>query len=250
MRSLPRAVAVGGLPGGWRLAGPAKARREARRAPAPSSEAVRPIRNSTIARSGGRRSGAAVRHRRPLAADRRRPRAWPPRCGDHRVACHSRSETSRDGHRHHLPTFGKADSSDHDAFDFVDGHRVSRPIVQLRRLGRCVPGDLLSVLEVPPFERYAVIPVARNVWQHVDSGSPAAAARRLIMASTTRLVNGRPVSLSPARSTLWKSAAAFGSSSSAPKVCMRVAARAVETPKSRSMSRRGEEGSGRGVRAG
>ena len=55
---------------------------------------------------------------------------------------------------------------------------------------------------VPPFERYAVIPVARNVWQQVEGGRPAAAARRLIMASTTRRESGRPVSLSPARSTL------------------------------------------------
>ena len=45
---------------------------------------------------------------------------------------------------------------------------------------------------VPSFDRYAVIPVARNVWQQVDGGSPAATARRLIMASTTRRVNGPP----------------------------------------------------------
>ncbi len=65
-----------------------------------------------------------------------------------------------------------------------------------------MPRDLLGVLEVPPFERYAVIPVARNVWQHVEAGSPAATDRRLIMANTTRCVNGRPLSLSPTRSTL------------------------------------------------
>ena len=35
------------------------------------------------------------------------------------------------------------------------------------------------------------MPVARNVWQQVDGGSPAVAARRLIMASTTRRVNDR-----------------------------------------------------------
>ena len=52
----------------------------------------------------------------------------------------------------------------------------------------------------PPFYRYAVIPVARNVWQHIEGGRPAAVA--LIIASTTRRVNARPVSLSPARSTL------------------------------------------------
>ena len=62
-------------------------------------------------------------------------------------------------------------------------------------------GNPLGVLGVPPLDRYAVIPVARNVWQHVDAGSPAAAARRLIIASTARRVSGRPLSR-PARSTL------------------------------------------------
>ena len=44
-------------------------------------------------------------------------------------------------------------------------------------------------------------------------GSPAAAARRLIIARTTHRSSARPVSRRPAGSTLWKSAA-FGSSSS------------------------------------
>ena len=48
-------------------------------------------------------------------------------------------------------------------------------------------------MSVPPFDRYAVMPVARNVWQHVDAGRPAAAARRLIIASTTRRVSDRPL---------------------------------------------------------
>ena len=39
--------------------------------------------------------------------------------------------------------------SDHDAFDFVDGHGVRRPVVELRRLRRRVPGDLLGVLQGP-----------------------------------------------------------------------------------------------------
>ena len=69
-------------------------------------------------------------------------------------------------------------------------------------VGDACPAICCACFSVPPFERYAVIPVARNVWQHVEAGSPAAAARRLIIASTTRRVNGRPVSLSPARSTL------------------------------------------------
>ena len=40
--------------------------------------------------------------------------------------------------------------SDHDTLDLVDRHRVRRPVVELRRLRRRVPGDLLSVLEGPP----------------------------------------------------------------------------------------------------
>ena len=34
------------------------------------------------------------------------------------------------------------------------------------------------------------MPVARNVWQHVDAGSPAADARRLVIASTALRVKG------------------------------------------------------------
>jgi hypothetical protein len=40
-----------------------------------------------------------------------------------------------------------------------------------------------------------VIPVARNVWQHVDEGRPAALARRLTMRKTSFSVIGRSVSL-------------------------------------------------------
>ena len=64
-----------------------------------------------------------------------------------------------------------------------------------------MPGNLLGVLERTPFDRYAVMPVARNVWQHVEAGRPAAAARRLIIASTTRRVSDRPLK-QPDRSTL------------------------------------------------
>ena len=45
-------------------------------------------------------------------------------------------------------------------------------------------------------------PVARNVWQHVDGGRPRYGRPSLIMASTTRRVNDRPVSRSPTRSRL------------------------------------------------
>ena len=44
-----------------------------------------------------------------------------------------------------------------------------------------------------------MIPVARNVWQHVEGGSPAAAARRLIIASTSRRSSARPVKPPPRR---------------------------------------------------
>ena len=39
--------------------------------------------------------------------------------------------------------------SDHDAFDLVDRHPVRRSVVEFRRLGRPMPGDLLGVLEGP-----------------------------------------------------------------------------------------------------
>ena len=41
-------------------------------------------------------------------------------------------------------------ASDHDAFDLVERDRVRRPVVQLRRPRRRVPGNLLRVLERPP----------------------------------------------------------------------------------------------------
>ena len=65
-----------------------------------------------------------------------------------------------------------------------------------------MPGDLLGVLEGPPVRQIRRDPRRPDVWQQVEGGRPAAAARRLIMARTTRRVSGRPLSLSPARSTL------------------------------------------------
>ena len=44
-------------------------------------------------------------------------------------------------------------SSDHDAFDFIDRDGVCRAVVELRRLRRRVPGDLLGVLEGSPRSR-------------------------------------------------------------------------------------------------
>ena len=77
--------------------------------------------------------------------------------------------------------------------------------------------DRCACSSVPPFDKYAVIPVARNVWQQVDADSSAAAARRLIIARTSRRDSARPVSLRPAGSTLWKSAAFASSSPAAPR---------------------------------
>ena len=42
---------------------------------------------------------------------------------------------------------------DHDALDLVDGDRVRRPVVELRRLRGGVPGDLLRVFERPPIRQ-------------------------------------------------------------------------------------------------
>ena len=76
--------------------------------------------------------------------------------------------------------------------DLVNRHRVRRPVVELRRLRRWrVPRSAVRARGCPPFDKYAVIPVARNVWQHVEGGNPAAAARRLIIARTTRRASTR-----------------------------------------------------------
>ena len=66
---------------------------------------------------------------------------------------------------------------------------------------RGVSGNLLRVRERSPFERSAVILGARSAWQHVEGGSLVAAARRLIMASTTRGVNAQscPMTHEPER---------------------------------------------------
>ena len=69
-------------------------------------------------------------------------------------------------------------------------------------LGDAWPAICCPCSSVPPFDRYAVRPVALNVCQHVDAGRPAAAARRLIIDSTTRRVSDRPLRQRPDRSTL------------------------------------------------
>lgn len=57
-------------------------------------------------------------------------------------------------------------------------------------------GDLLGDFQ-PPFFRYAVIPVARNVWQPIFVLMPAASARRPIMRYTSDWLMARRVSGAP-----------------------------------------------------
>ena len=93
--------------------------------------------------------------------------------------------------------------SDHDAFDLVDGNtfRATGITAYLSNGGTIEHAQQIAGHASPKttklYDR-----TSDAVWQQVDGGSPAAAARRLIMASTTRLVSARPVSLWPARSTL------------------------------------------------
>ena len=105
--------------------------------------------------------------------------------------------------------------SNHDAVDLVDGDGC--PLCGRRALSSSAtraPRSAARARGCPRSTKYAVMPVARKVWQQVEGGSPAAAARRLIMARTTRRCNARPVSQRLAGSTLWKSAA-FGPSTAA-----------------------------------
>ena len=70
-------------------------------------------------------------------------------------------------------------ASDHDAFDLVDCHRVRLSGGRASSSSATrAPRSAARARGFPPFDRYAVIPVARNVWQHVEGGNPAATARR------------------------------------------------------------------------
>jgi hypothetical protein len=61
-------------------------------------------------------------------------------------------------------------TSDHYLLDLVERNLILSPVVELRRAGRLVVGDVLRcfkrslVLQVRVFFRYAVMPVARKVW--------------------------------------------------------------------------------------
>ena len=97
------------------------------------------------------------------------------------------------------------DTLDHDALDLVDGDRVGRPVVELRRLRRRVPGDPLRVLKASPVRQIRRDP--RRPERVAAGQGRQVRARRLIMARTRRRDSALPVRLRPAGSTLWKSAA-------------------------------------------
>ena len=121
---------------------------------------IRPMRTGRLVadRRRPRRGSTTVRTRnlrrlpaRP-APGHVRPRRVPvSRCASaHQPPTPARSRTSapRDGR---ATQAGRVRlSSDHDAFDLVERDRVRRPVVQLRRPGRRVAGNLLGVLERPP----------------------------------------------------------------------------------------------------
>ena len=91
---------------------------------------------------------------------------------------------------------------DHDALDLVDGDRVRRPVVELRRLRGGVPGDRLRVFERPPIRQIRRDPrrperVAAGRGREIHRRRP-----RLIIARTRRRESARPVSRRPAGSTL------------------------------------------------
>ena len=75
--------------------------------------------------------------------------------------------------------------SDDDTLDLVDGHAVCRPVVELRRLRRGRPAICCACSRVRPFDKYAVIPIAWNVWRHVEGAGPRNPSRRLIIARTS-----------------------------------------------------------------
>ena len=94
--------------------------------------------------------------------------------------------------------------SDHDAFDLVDGQRVRRPVVELRRLRRRVPGDLLRVLEGSPVRAGTAVDLLRRPvtpWHAREGEQPRGRwPRRLIIARTTRRSKrADPSAVSPRR---------------------------------------------------
>jgi len=146
-----------------------------------------------------RTTGAPARRARPRPGGHGRDGGWRSLRARACVPAVSREQPvkaliGRVGRRGRVP-------SDHDAFDLVERDRVRRPVVQLRRPRRRVAGNLLRVLERTPVRQIRRDARRPDVWQHVDAGRPAAAARRLIIASTTRRVSDRPLRR-PDRSTL------------------------------------------------
>ena len=54
--------------------------------------------------------------------------------------------------------------------EFIKCNHVSGAVVQFRHPRRFMPGDCLCVFNRSSFSKYAVMPVSRNVWQHVEEG--------------------------------------------------------------------------------
>ena len=94
---------------------------------------VRPV-------NGTRRRSRSLQWQWALCRRLRPPRRAPPAPADFQApgtaGCATRST-------------GTGSLLDHDAFDFVERDRVRRPVVELRRLRRRMPGDPLGVLERP-----------------------------------------------------------------------------------------------------
>jgi hypothetical protein len=55
-----------------------------------------------------------------------------------------------------------------DALDLIERNLIPDAIIKLRSTGRLMRSDCCACSRVPPFGRYAVIPVARKVWQQVE----------------------------------------------------------------------------------
>ena len=93
-----------------------------------------------------------------------RSSSWaPPGCGSRR--CKGGAPPAmRSASRH---------ASDYDTLDLVDRHPVRRPVVELRRLRRCVARDLLRVLERP-----AIRQVRRDPRRPETCGSTSRLAAR------------------------------------------------------------------------
>jgi hypothetical protein len=79
-----------------------------------------------------------------------------------------------------LISLHKRQPSDHDPLDFIEAYLIAPTVIKLRVEAWFAIAAAFS--SVPPFLRYAVIPVARKLWLPSLVAMPAAAARRPIIA--------------------------------------------------------------------